>query len=297
MQNKDPVKRKRRASVLMIAFAAVFIIISISLALYPTISQLINRISNRNRNAAYSAAVNTLSEKEKAEILDNATQYNIALGNPISSESKLSYKDTEDYTSVLNFSDGQMGSVLIPTIDVNLPIYHGTGEDKLSMGAVHLPNSSLPVGGIGTHCCISAHTAYPGKIFFDNINKLEKGDCFYIQILDEIHTYKITEKNIVDPNDSGLLQIDYDKDLVTLITCYPYAVNSHRLLVTGERIESDKEVTIEDIQTDHQPYREEKILLAIGGVAVLIILIATTILILKKRTRKKHVQQEQQSIS
>lgn len=279
-------EKKRIFPVIATILAIMFIMISVGFALYPTVSDLANKIANKKRNTEYQEAVNTLTDTERNSILKKAEQYNDNLGKPLTYESAFSYKSTSDYTDVLDFKDGQMGAILIPKINVNLPIYHGTGEDKLSDGAIHLPNTSLPIGGMGNHSVISAHTAYPAKVFFDDINKLDKGDLFYIVILDETLTYKVVEKNIVEPTDTSLIQQEINRDLITLITCYPYAVSSHRLLVLGERVPNAPTTDIKEIQAEcEQPY--EQMLFGIAAVLISITILIVLIVLLRNRKKKK----------
>ena len=178
-----------------------------------------------------------MSDDEIYKEFAAAYEYNDNMANQITTDNKYSYDSTGAYVNILNFDDGQIGYVEIPKIKVSLPIYHGVNEKVLEKGAAHLPNTSFPLDGKSVHSVISAHTAYPAKVFFDNIDKLETGDVFYITILNKKLKYEVCKKNIVDPKDTSLLNIEKDKNLVTLMTCYPYAVNTHRLLVTGELID------------------------------------------------------------
>lgn len=217
--------------------AIILFLISISLLLFPTVNNAVYQAYNKSSIKEYSNNVSSLSKAEKEKYLDDAKTYNEALTETVTDAFiENSYEHIKpDYETVLNFNDGQICSVEIPKINVNLPVYHGTSEDVLTKGAAHSANTSFPIGGNNTHTVISAHTAYPGKVFFDDLTELVKGDTIIINILDEKLAYKVCDISIVEPEDTSKLQIIYDKDLVTLVTCYPYAVNSHRLYVTGER--------------------------------------------------------------
>lgn len=223
-------------------FIAIFLFILSAIFLaFPSVSNALCQAENQSTIAKYNRNINSMSKAEKEKYLILAKQYNVSLTETVSDAFvATAYENIKpDYESVLNFDDGQICSVEIPKINVNLPVYHGTSEDVLTKGAAHSANTSFPIGGKNTHSVISAHTAYPGKVFFDDLTELEKGDIFYINVLDEKLTYKVCEISIAEPDDTSKLQIVYGKDLVTLVTCYPYAVNSHRLLVTGERVEND----------------------------------------------------------
>ena len=150
--------------------------------------------------------------------------------------------DTLDYDSLLNLAgNGIMGYVEIPAIDVLLPICHGVGEDSLERGAGHMPTTSLPIGGRGTHTVISAHSGMATARMFTDLEQLEAGDVFYLHVLNEALSYEVDQILVVKPYQIDALKIDRGQDYVTLITCTPYGVNSHRLLVRGHRIEPEAE--------------------------------------------------------
>lgn len=239
-------KIKKRIPIII---ALILGIIAFSLLIFPTVSNAVFQANNQSSIKVYNNNVSSLSEAEKEKYLKDAEAYNKSLTETVSDAFiENTYENIKpDYESVLNFENGQICSIEIPKINVNLPVYHGTSEDVLTKGAVHSANTSFPIGGKNTHSVISAHTAYPGKVFFDDLTELKKGDFFYINVLDEKLTYKIYDINIVEPDDTSKLQIEYNKDLVTLVTCYPYAVNSHRLLVTGERVVTDNISTADTI--------------------------------------------------
>lgn len=215
-----------------------FIAISAGFILYPTVCNLINSFFSENVIESYDNNVNVISASDKSMYLSEAENYNNTLKNKVGSFADTEYID--EYENILNFDNGIIGYLQIDKINVSLPIYHGsdnyeTDEEVLKKGAVHLPNTSFPVGGNGCHSVISAHTGYPNQVFFDNLPKLENGDLIYIKILDETFVYSVCDKNVVSPDDTHLLDICEDRDLISLITCYPYGVNSHRLIITAER--------------------------------------------------------------
>lgn len=165
-------------------------------------------------------------------------------------------KAAESYDTLLNVrEDGLMGYVEIPAIGVNLPIYHGTEESTLDRGVGHLLGSSLPVGGLGTHCVLTGHSGLAGQKMFSDLNLLKAGDFFFLRVLGQTLAYKVVEIYTVLPEDTGKLTIDAGRDLCTLVTCTPYGVNSHRLLLRGERTEYVEAVSvIED--ADFTPVEE-----------------------------------------
>lgn len=182
-----------------------------------------------------------MSQKEINDALEKAREYNrellgnVVLTDPFDPDAVK--KQNEDYDNLLNIAgDGVMGSVEIPSIDVYLPIYHGTDSESLEKGAGHLENSSLPVGGKGTHSIISAHTGLPSAKMFDNLTEVKEGDVFYIHVLNRTLAYEVDQIKVVLPENVSDLLIDKNKDYVTLVTCTPYGINSHRLLVRGTRI-------------------------------------------------------------
>lgn len=272
-----------------IIIAVVLFIISVALLIFPTISNALYQVNNQSTITKYNDNIVSMSEAEKENYLSQAKAYNQSLTETVTDAFiSNSYENIKPaYASVLNFGDGQICSVEIPKINVNLPVYHGTSEEVLTKGAAHSANTSFPIGGIGTHAVISAHTAYPGKVFFDDLTELEKGDEFYINILDEKLTYRVCDITIAEPDDTSKLQIVYDKDLVTLVTCYPYAVNSHRLLVTGERVNEPETSTPDETAKENNDFTSFAfICIATVLIIFLIILIGRKILTKTKKNNK-----------
>ena len=240
-------KKHSLSSKILIASLVVFALISLCALGYPFISHTVNNIWARGSVVEYDNTVKTMSDSEKEAMMQAAREYNSHASNAVKDMLDNEDVDTE-YEDVLNVvGDGQMGTLTIPCIDCNLPVYHTTKDGrKLNDGAVHLINTALPIGGEGNHCAISAHTALPGKDLFNRLDEVEVGDMFYVTVLDDTRAYKVTDINVVLPEDTQLLSRVPGKDLCTLITCTPYAVNTHRLLVTGERVfESTK--TLDDL--------------------------------------------------
>lgn len=213
-------------------------IVGFSLLLYPVVSSYINSFHQSQSVAHYAEATSKIDKNTLSNLKSNANKYNKEIadrrqafisGDPIDKE----------YKSLLNMDDeGMIGYIVIDKIGAQMPIYHGTAESVLSNGIGHLEGSSLPLGGIGTHCVLTGHRGVPSSELFTNLDKVEIGDLFTITVLDEVLTYEVDHISIVEPNDDTQLVINENEDLVTLFTCTPYAVNTHRLLVRGTRIET-----------------------------------------------------------
>lgn len=216
----------------------ILIIFALGLMAYPSFVICINEMHSTSEINSYSEKVNELTDTEVNEYIKEAIEYNENLKSVVSGFSYSIDSDIEGYEEILNFQNGIVGYIKIPVIDVNLPIYHGSDETCLSKGVAHLPNTAFPVGGLGNHCVLAAHTAYSNQIFFDHIDKLVPGDKIYIIILNKTYVYEVRETNIVIPTDTSPCAVVNGKDLLSLVTCYPYAQNTHRLIVTAERIET-----------------------------------------------------------
>lgn len=228
----------KRTIIYLLVFLA-----GVSIMLYPSISDLWNRHVFRTQVSSYEDTVDSGKVDADAE-MKAAKEYNRALSPkevPDAFSAKAGKADS-DYEKVLNIgSDGMMGYIVIPSIDVELPIYHYTRDDVLKKGAGHLLGSSLPTGGKGTHAVISAHRGLPSAKMFTDLNLLQKGDAFYIHVLDKRLKYKVDRIEVVDPDETESLGMEAGKDLVTLVTCTPYGVNTQRLLVRGQRAPDDAE--------------------------------------------------------
>lgn len=227
-----------------------FFLIGVGVLSYPLVSSVINNIDMRNAQGDYVEKAKSMEPAKIRKMFAEANTYNqslisnMILTDPFDEEA---YKKIgERYTKVFNAgSDGLMGYIKIPKINVNLPIYHGTSLEVLSKGAGHLENTSLPVGGKGTHSVISAHSAYPTQTFFDYLTEIKEGDSFYIYVLDRVLKYEVDQIKVVLPNDTSNLYIEHDKDYMTLVTCTPYSINTHRLLVRGKRVHYDPDENVE----------------------------------------------------
>ena len=228
---------KKKGNFLNILLVLVFLV-GLSLLLYPSVSDYWNSFHQTRAIATYSEEVANLENEQYDEIWEAAQQYNRSLterGNAyvLSEEQKEAYEELLDVSGL-----GVMGYIEIPEIDVSLPVYHGTEESVLQIAVGHLEWSSLPVGGESTHCVLSGHRGLPSAKLFTNLDKLTEGDIFLLRVLDEVLTYEVDQILIVEPQETGALRIEEGKDYCTLVTCTPYGINTHRLLVRGHRIEN-----------------------------------------------------------
>ena len=213
-------------------------VIGLSLLLYPSFSDYWNSFHQSQVISAYAQQISTMDRDEYDHIWSSARAYNSALMGR-SNSFLLSGEQRLEYNELLNLGgNGIMGYIEIPHIGVILPIYHGTDEAVLQVAVGHLDWTSLPVGGESSHCVLSGHRGLPSAKLFTDLNLLAEGDVFMMRILDEILTYEIDQILIVEPHETDALMIVPGQDLCTLVTCTPYGVNSHRLLVRGHRIET-----------------------------------------------------------
>ena len=250
MKNGRAKKNKRYSLLLLLA-----LLVGLSLLLYPTISNCWNSFHQSKTIATYMEAVEEMDDSDYEGMWREAKAYNTALPRD-QGRFQLSEEEKQVYEGLLRVSDdGIMGYVEIPSINVELPIYHGTDEEILQIAVGHIQGSSLPVGGPGTHCVISGHRGLPSAKLFTDLDQLTKGDIFILHVLDETLTYEVDQIHIVEPDDVSLLSMEEGEDLCTLVTCTPYGVNSHRLLVRGHRVENQQDalttsITSEAVQID-----------------------------------------------
>ncbi len=247
-------KKQRSTVILILVF-----FVGLSVMLYPTISDYINQRNQSRAVAAYSQEVDQISDVDYQAYFDAADDYNQRLA--ATPGAFFTPDEVSGYDEVLDVSGtGIMGYITIPKIGVELPIYHGTSDGVLQVAAGHLEGSSLPVGGEGTHAVISAHRGLPSAKLFTNLDELEVGDTFTITVLDRVLTYEVDLISIVLPTETDLLQTVEGKDYVTLMTCTPYGINTHRLLVRGKRIETSE--TEKHIRVTADALRIEPIIVA-----------------------------------
>ena len=236
-----------------------FLLFALGVTLYPLISNIVGEKYRSMVESRYDKAVEQLNTMELITEKERAVAYNKTLqGGTENTFSREALAEAEEsYWHLLNVrGDGIMGYVQIPKIGVELPIYHGTTEEKLDKGVGHLLGTSLPVGGVGTHSVLTGHSGLAGTRMFSDLDQLKVGDVFYVRVLDETHAYMILDINTVLPEDTSKLEIDPQRESVTLVTCTPFGVNTHRLLVRGERIEVGMaERMIEGAEVQEEPVK------------------------------------------
>ena len=220
---------------------------------YPTISQYYNSKVQAQNISDYDKFFDKLRVEDYTNEIEKAKEYNSKLNSLMYPLTQ--YKLLNTYNSVLNIrNDGMMGYISIPKLKLEIPIYHGTSATTLNVAAGHIQGSSVPIGGESTHAVISAHRGLPTSRLFTDINKLELGDTFEINVLGEVLTYEVDQIKIVKPEDVNDIKVIPGSDLVTLVTCTPYGINTHRLLVRGHRIEtknlSNKNIVNEAYKVD-----------------------------------------------
>ena len=275
----------RRTKILIFA---VCIVLALGVTLYPLVSNIVGEKYRSIVESRYDKAVEKLNTMELIAEKEEAVAYNRTLqGGTENAFSREALAEAgESYGRLLNVrGDGIMGYIQIPKIGVELPIYHGTAEETLDKGVGHLLGTSLPVGGIGTHCVLTGHSGLAGTRMFSDLDQLNKGDVFYVRVLDETHAYMIMDINTVLPEDTSKLEIDPQRESVTLVTCTPFGVNTHRLLVRGEWIEvSMAERMVENSEVQEEPAKStwtQEYLKGVGLGCIGIILITAIVLTLR----------------
>lgn len=272
---------KRYVSTAVIA-AAFFV--GISLLLYPVISEYINAKHQSKAIASYDETVSHMSEADYDEIFAEARAYNDALarteGAFYQPERVSGYLEALDITGT-----GIMGYVTIDKIGVELPVYHTVETDVLQSAVGHLPGTSLPIGGEGTHAVLSGHRGLPSARLFTDLNKLEPGDLFTITVLNRVVMYRVDQVKIVDPTDVTDLQLIPGKDYCTLFTCTPYGINSHRLLVRGVRVETPEDAAPRYIA--NEAYRIDPLIVTPAVAAPMLLGIVVVMLIKSRRSALK----------
>lgn len=273
-------KKGKFISILLV----LLLLVGLSLLLYPYVSNYWNSLHQTRAIAAYAEAVAKLDKDQYTEILSAAQAYNASLlgrdnTQPLDGDRK------EEYERLLDVSGlGIMGYIEIPYIDCSLPIYHGADESVLQVAVGHMEWSSLPVGGESTHCVLSGHRGLPSAKLFTNLDKLQPGDTFILRVLDETLTYEVDQILIVEPQETGSLRIEEGKDYCTLVTCTPYGINTHRLLVRGHRVDNIEEANTVRVTADAIQI-EPLIVAPIVAIPISLLLLFS---LLPKQSKKKH---------
>lgn len=275
--------KKKHISTIIIAL---IFLAGLGFLLYPTVSNLWNRAHQSRAIATYTKQVEKLDDSQNKEMLKAARKYNKSLLKK-SDHWKLSKKGKKKYESLLDVSGtGIMGYIEVPKIDCSLPIYHGTDEGALQIAIGHLEGSSLPVGGKSTHCVLSGHRGLPSARLFTDLDQMEEGDIFVLNVLGRKLAYEVDQIKVVLPDEMSDLEIVQGKDLCTLVTCTPYGINTHRLLVRGHQTKYIEE-TVVRVQKEAEKKETGIWLLAGGGAVFLIIII---IVVVKRRRKRRNLQ-------
>lgn len=288
---------KNNSEKLLLIISIIFIILGVGIFLYPSISNYLAEKNHIDIIRNYDNLIVKINEEKINEEKEKARIYNENLsGDPVHDPFVIGsgYALPENYKEVLNVSDdGVMGYVEIPKISVYLPIYHGTSDEVLEKGVGHIQNTSVPIGGNSTHSILTGHTGLPNAELFTRLDELGIGDIFYIHVLDDVLTYKVFETKVILPDKIDELRILNGKDYVTLVTCTPYGVNSHRLLVKAERVEYEEysvtKYTTDEKGTDTKKESPSKHYYLTGtqiGI-VLLVLILTIVSIIGISIRRK----------
>ena len=265
------------------AFLVLLLLAGVSLLLYPSLSDYWNSMHQTRAIASYAETVSQLDTAQYDEMWKAAQNYNRSLAQretafALTDERKAAYESLLDVSGL-----GVMGYIEIPEIDCSLPIYHGTEESVLQVAVGHLEWSNLPVGGEGTHCVLSGHRGLPSAKLFTNLDKLAVGDTFLLRVLDEVLTYEVDQILIVEPEQVDALGIMPGEDYCTLVTCTPYGINTHRLLVRGHRVENTPEAARMHVTADATQFDP---LLVAPVLAIPVLLLLLMILLVPKRRRK-----------
>ncbi len=264
-------------------FLVLLLLAGVSLLLYPSLSDYWNSMHQTRAIASYAETVSQLDTAQYDEMWKAAQDYNRSLAQretafALTDEQKAAYESLLDVSGL-----GAMGYIEIPEIDCSLPIYHGTEESVLQVAVGHLEWSNLPVGGEGTHCVLSGHRGLPSAKLFTNLDKLAVGDTFLLRVLDEVLTYEVDQILIVEPEQVDALGIVPGEDYCTLVTCTPYGINTHRLLVRGHRVENTPEAARMHVTADATQFDP---LLVAPVLAIPVLLLLLMILLVPKRRRQ-----------
>lgn len=283
---------KRKNAIIIICFILV-ILLGAGAAAYPLIASINNEHTQSLVQTEYEEKLQQLDTSEIDAALAAAREYNKTISTVQIEDVNKIKTDLPPYEDLLNLANnGIMGYIEIPAINIDLPIYHGTTGAAMEKGAGHMEGTSLPVGGVGTHAVISAHSGMAGAKLFTDLDKLEPGDVFFVTVCNQKLAYEVDNIAVVEPTDIDLIRIDTQQDYVTLLTCTPYGVNTHRLLVRGHRVDMAEEA-IAEVEEKVEPAAstwmeryEQGILI---GIAIFLglLLIALLVYFIKRRKDKK----------
>lgn len=275
--------RKRLSTIILI----LVFLVGLSLLLYPTISDWWNSMKQSYAISSYTEAVAALNDDVYEQLWSDAQKYNETL--PVGSgPHELTGEERAEYEKQLNVSEsGIIGYIEIPKISCSLPIYHGTDDAVLQIAIGHMEGSSLPVGGENTHCVLSSHRGLPSAKLFTDLDQLAEGDTFFLRVLDETLTYEVDKISTVLPYETEALQIEEGKDYCTLVTCTPYGINSHRLLVRGRRTENQTDLKKVRITADAMQIEPAIVAVVMAIPILLLLLIGLRIKTHRKNRRER----------
>lgn len=283
-QTRKPKKKKFSLSTLLIVL---LLLVGIGIMLYPAVSDYYNNLHQSRVIADYNHIVDTNSKEENERLWNEAKAYNAKLAQT-GCDFSLGQKDDSDpekqeYLHTLDVSGtGIMGYIRIDKVHIDLPVYHDTTDSVLQIAVGHLAGTSLPVGGKNTHSVLTGHTGLPSARLFTDIDQLKTGDTFQIIVLDHTMTYQVEDIRTVLPDQLNTLNIEEGKDLVTLVTCTPYGINTHRLLVTGHRIPNPKKTT------PSKSWKQQELETLLKAIIPIVAVIAAIIIFIVIRRRKMH---------
>lgn len=288
----------RRKKSILIAVSVLVLLVGLGLLLYSPVADWINQRNRERMQAAYSTKLENMKNETIAKEKEAAVAYNEKL---YANEIKITDppKRTGYYDQVDLSGNGMMGTIRIPALNISLPIYHGVSDDVLAKGVGHLHQTSLPIGGENTHSALSAHCGLASSSFFTELERLRVGNFFYIDILGETLVYKVTTMEVVYPLNLEQLKIQDGRDLVTLITCTPYGINSHRLLVTGVRVDENDASVAKDMASEGKitgiSVRDRFFIIGILiGTVLALMLVSSIVMFQKAHERKKQFIAQQE---
>lgn len=287
MKEKKTAQKKKSGSASTIALVAIFFV-GLCVLLYPTVSDFWNEKRQSQAIVNYDDLIVDLTPEDYSEMFDKADKYNGKIRNM--SFPFLNHKNIADvYYSTLDVNgNGMMGYITIEKIKVQLPIYHGTSDKVLNSAVGHVEGSTLPVGGKSTHSVLSAHRGLPSAKLFTNLDKLENGDIFTIRILDRTITYQVDQILIVLPHETDALNIVTGEDYCTLVTCTPYGINTHRMLVRGTRIENIEPDKVVNVITE--AYQIDPLIVTPAVAAPMLGLLLIVLIVKSRNPNKKNAK-------
>lgn len=270
-------------------FFGIIFLIGLLLVLYPTVSNFLNNREQKKVIREYSSIVNNMDKEEKEAMYNEAVDYN----KKIYENGMIDYSNpdaVQGYNDILDVSGtGIMGYISIPKINVELPIYHGTSDGVLQVAVGHLEGSSLPVGGENTHCVLSGHRGLPSADLFTHLDRLNVHDIFTISVLDKTLVYEIDQIKVVAPGDTQYLQIEDGKDYCTLLTCTPYGINTHRLLVRGVRVADSDDKNNIYVYADAYKIDTKTVTVLMAVPLTLLLLLGMVVHIRRNKKRKQEI--------